>query len=57
MLFCMADPNSMTGLIFHEKVGPGGPFFHGTLVPWTEFFRNKIPNNHHTKFEIFLMYC
>ena len=39
----MADPNSTTGLIFHEKVGPGGPFFPWNIGPLDRIFRTKIP--------------
>ena len=41
--FYMADPNSTTGLKFYKNFCPGGPLFHGILVPWTNFFRTKIP--------------
>ena len=41
MLFYMADPNSTTGLIFHEKVGLGGPFFSWNIGPLERIFQDQ----------------
>ena len=41
MLFYMADPNSTTGLIFHENLGPGGPFFSWNIGPLERIFQDQ----------------
>ena len=37
----MADPNSTTGLIFHEKVGPGGTIFPWNIGPLDRIFQDQ----------------
>ena len=41
--FYMMDPNFTTGLKFHKNISPGDHYFCGIVVPWTKFFRTKIP--------------
>ena len=43
----MTDPNSTTEPNFHKNFSLGGHYFRGILIPWTKFFRTKIPPTDH----------
>ena len=47
----MADPNSTTGLKFHQKFGPGEPLFSWNIGPLDQIFQDQnSPDSSHSSF-------